>query len=134
MTAYALAALGACIGAVAGLVGAGPSILTVLLLQHATGLGLAGAIATSLAVVALMSLVALVPYVLARAVLWRVAIGFGLASMAGAYVAGRLSTLIPAPVLLVIFLLAMGVAAVAILWPQAPLDGGAPRARRGSPR
>ena len=37
-----IAALGVCIGVTAGVVGAGPSILTVLLLQHGAGLELGG--------------------------------------------------------------------------------------------
>jgi len=122
VTEIGIAVLGACIGVTAGVVGAGPSILTVLLLQHGAGLDLGGAIATSLVVVALMSLVALVPYAWAHAVLWRVALGFGVASMAGAFLGGRVSKLIPSSVLLVIFLLAMVVAAVAMLWPHPPLD------------
>jgi uncharacterized membrane protein YfcA len=129
MAAYWVAALGALIGALAGIVGAGPSILTVLLLEHAGGLELGSAIVTSLAVVALMSLVALVPYASEGAVLWRAAVGFGLASMAGAYLGGRVSSLIPAKILLVIFLLAMVVAAVAMLWPRPALDLAEPRAR-----
>ena len=114
MTVFEIAVFGAGIGVTAGIVGAGPSILTVLLLEHATELGIAGAITTSLVVVALMSLVALVPYALAGAVLWRDALGFGLASMTGAYLGGRVSGLVPARALLVIFLLAMVVAAVAL--------------------
>ncbi len=129
MPPYAIAALGACIGVVAGVAGAGPSILTVLLLQHASGLALGSAITTSLVVVALMSLVALVPHALAGAVLWRDALGFGIASMSGAYLGGRLSALLPARVLLVIFLLAMAVAAVARLWERPPAPEGSSHSR-----
>jgi uncharacterized membrane protein YfcA len=130
VTAYEVALLGAGIGVTAGIVGAGPSILTVLLLEHTTDLGIGSAITTSLVVVALMSLVALVPYALAGAVLWRDALGFGLASMSGAYLGGRVSALVPPRVLLVIFLLAMVVAAVAMLWEGPPPGEGSSRPRR----
>ena len=129
MAAYWVAAIGAGIGVLAGIVGAGPSILTVLLLERAGGLQLGSAIVTSLVVVALMSLVALIPYARAGAVLWRAAAGFGLASMAGAYLGGRVSTLIPASILLVIFLLAMVAAAIAMLWERPPPPEPEPRRR-----
>ncbi len=129
VTAYWVALLGVGIGVTAGLVGAGPSILTVLLLQHAVGLGIVRAITTSLVVVALMSLVALVPYALSGAVLWADALGFGLASTTGAFLGGRVSTLVPAKALLVIFLLAMVVAAVAMLWERTPAAERTARAR-----
>ena len=127
---YWIAMLGAFIGVTAGIVGAGPSILTVLLLQHGAGLDLGSAIATSLVVVAVMSLVALVPYARAHAVLWRTAVGFGIASMIGAFLGGRIAKQIPANVLLVIFLLAMVVAAVAMLWRHPPPDEDASRPDR----
>jgi uncharacterized protein len=129
VTTYCIAALGVGIGVAVGITGAGSSILTVLLLEHATPLGINAAITTSLAVVALMSVVALVPYVAAHAVLWRAAAAFGVASMTGAYLAGRVSTRIPAPVLLVLFLLAMLIAAGAMLWPHPPAE---PRKPPGS--
>lgn len=115
MSMYLLAVLGACIGVAAGIVGAGPSILTVLVLTHLGGLELGRAIATALVIVALMSLVAVVPYVLSRSVVWRSALGFGAASMVGAFLGGRASALLPERVLLVIFLLAMIVASFAML-------------------
>jgi uncharacterized membrane protein YfcA len=126
---YWIAALGACIGVAAGVLGAGSSILTVLLLKHVGGLELGSAVATSLVVVGGMSLVALVPFAMEGAVLWRAAVVFGLASMVGAYFGGRASTLIPAKALLVIFLVTMVAAAVAMLR-QSPLpDEGKSRAR-----
>lgn len=122
---WLIGTLGVVIGITAGLVGAGPSIFTVLLLIHVAGLDLLTAITTSLVVVAVTSSVALVPYARARAVLWKVGIGFSIASMTGAYVAGRLSGLIPSPALRVAFVLAMGVAAVAMLVkrPAPPNEG-----------
>ncbi|WP_437601005.1 sulfite exporter TauE/SafE family protein [Sorangium sp. So ce590] len=129
--AYLIATLGVCIGVTAGLLGAGPSILTVLLLTRVAGLELDRAIATSLLVVALMSAIAVIPYARAGAVAWRAALGVGLASMTGAFLGGRISALIPQEVLLMIFLLATVVAAVAMLGkrPPLPLDPGGSRPR-----
>lgn len=127
MAAYWIAAIGAAIGVLAGIVGAGPSLLTVLLLQHAGGLQLRSAVVTALVVVAQMSIIALIPYARSGAILWRAAADFGLASMTGAFLGGRISTLIPASILLAIFLLAMVVAALAMLWERPPPPQGEPR-------
>jgi uncharacterized membrane protein YfcA len=129
VAAYWMIALGAGIGLMAGIIGAGPSILTVLLLEHAGGLGIGSAITTSLAVVAVMSLVALVPYARAGEVLWRAAVDFGIASMAGALLSGHLAARIPAKALLFIFLGAMVIAAVTMLWQRPPPEQGEPRPR-----
>jgi uncharacterized membrane protein YfcA len=130
VTTYLLTALGAAIGVAAGILGAGPSILTILVLTHVGGLELGRAIATALVVVALMSLISVVPYVRSRSVVWRAALGFGTASMIGAFVGGRLSRLLPARALLVIFLLAMIVASFAMLGRRrAQVLDGAPKAR-----
>jgi uncharacterized protein len=112
---WLIASLGVCIGILTGMLGAGPSILTVLLLTRAAGLDLDDAIVTSLVVVAPMSLVALGPYVLERAIVWRPALSFGLASMTAAFLAGHVARLIPERVLLVVFLSCMVVAGVLML-------------------
>lgn len=119
-----VAALGVGIGAVTGLLGAGPSILTMLLLLHVAGLALGSAVTTSLVVVAGMSLVGVVPHARAGTVVWPAAAGFGAASMAGAYLGGRVSTLIPASVLMGTFLLSMVAAAAAMLWQRPPMVNG----------
>ena len=115
-----MVALGTCIGLVAGLLGAGGSILTVLLLLYASRLEIGRAITTSLVIVAAMSLAALLPYARARAVSWRAALSFGPASMIGAYVGGHVSKLIPARMLLGMFFVAMTVAAGAMFWQRSP--------------
>jgi uncharacterized protein len=130
MATLLIAVLGTSIGFATGLLGAGGSFLTVLLLDRVGGLGLVPAITTSLVVVAGMSLVALVPYALTGAVVWRAALGFGIASMAGAFAGGRIATLIPARVLLVIFLVTMLAAGAAMFWQRPPPSTDSPHARR----
>ncbi|MDB4937989.1 MAG: hypothetical protein JWP87_4961 [Labilithrix sp.] len=112
---WLIAALGTCIGIAAGLLGAGASIFTVLLFIHVVGLDLTTAVITSLAVVAVMCVVGLIPYARAGAVMWKAGVGFSLASMTGAYLGGRISGLIPTKALMAIFVLAMIAAAAAML-------------------
>jgi uncharacterized membrane protein YfcA len=116
MTVWWIAALGACIGVAAGLLGAGSSILTVLLLVHVAGLSVGSATATALVVVAATSVVALVPYSRAGVVLWRAGAGFGLASMTGAFLGGRISTWVPERALVAILSMTLVGAAIAMLW------------------
>ena len=130
MMSCLVAALGVAIGVVTGLLGAGPSILTMLLLIHVAGLPFGSAVTTALVVVAGMSLVGVLPHARAGTVVWRAAAGFGLASMAGAYLGGRASRLIPASVLMGIFLLSMTAAGAAMLWQRPPLLTGGSRAGR----
>lgn len=115
MTFWLIVALGACIGLLAGLLGAGGSALTVLLFLDVVGLDLESAIATGLAVIAVTSIVAVTPYAFERSVLWRSGLGFSIASMIGAYLGGRLSTSLPRSVLMAIFVSTMVTAAVAML-------------------
>jgi uncharacterized membrane protein YfcA len=117
VTTVLIAVLGVCIGLATGLLGAGGSILTTLLLLHPGGLDIRTAITTSLVVVAGMSLVAAVPYALARAIAWRAA---------GAWTGGHIAARIPSRVLLLIFFLAMMLAAAAMLWERPPPPEGAP--------
>lgn len=124
---WLIASLGVCIGVLAGMLGAGPSILTVLLLTHVGKLGLEDAVGTSLPVVAFVSVVALGPYVLERAVVWKPAVCFGLASMTAAFVAGHAARLVPQKVLLLVFLLCMMVAGVVMLFRRPLPELGATR-------
>lgn len=73
------------VGISLGLLGGG-SILAVPLLVYVADLPLREAIATSLLVVGVTSLVGVLPYARARRVRWRTGLVFGLAGMAGAYV------------------------------------------------
>ena len=78
------------IGVSLGLLGGGGSILTVPVLHYALGLGVHEAIAGSLVVVAVTSSIAVIPYTRSGRVQWRTGLVFGAASMAAAFVGGRL--------------------------------------------
>lgn len=103
------------IGITLGLLGGGGSILSVPILRYVVGEEAHVAVAMSLFVVALTSLAALVPHARAGRVRWQLGLRFGLASMVGAYVGGRLGKLVPPTLLLVLFAIVMVVAAVAML-------------------
>jgi uncharacterized protein len=121
MVFWLVAALGICIGLAAGLLGAGASIFTLLVFIHVAGLDLHTAVTTSLVVVALMSIIAVIPYARTHAVLWKAGVGFSLASMTGAYLGGRISAHIPSKTLMIVFALTMMVAAAAMLVKRAHL-------------
>ncbi|MGW8761518.1 sulfite exporter TauE/SafE family protein [Streptomyces sp. NPDC055815] len=103
------------VGISLGALGGGGSILTVPILVYLAGLGAKEAIATSLFVVGVTSLAALVPHARARRVRWRTGLLFGGFSMAGAYAGGRLAAHLPSTALLVAFALMMLATAVAML-------------------
>ena len=106
------------IGASLGLLGGGGSILTVPTIHYLFGVQAHAAIASSLLIVGVTSLVALVPHLRAGNVRARIGLVFGASSMASAYVAGRLSSHVPPGVLLVAFGAIMVVAAIAMLRPR----------------
>ncbi|MDV5150014.1 sulfite exporter TauE/SafE family protein [Streptomyces sp. SBC-4] len=103
------------VGVSLGTLGGGGSILTVPLLVYLAGQDTKEAIATSLFVVGVTSLAALVPHARARRVRWRTGLLFGAFSMVGAYAGGRLAAYVPGTVLLVGFALMMLATAVAML-------------------
>lgn len=108
-------ALSVLVGVALGAFGGGGSILTVPILRYALGMEAHSAIAVSLLVVGTTSLAAVVPHARKKRVEWRIGVVFGLAGMAGAYVAGRFAHLIPEAVLLVAFGLMMFATALAML-------------------
>ncbi len=107
--------LAVAVGIALGMLGGGGSILAVPLLVYVAGSAPAEAIATSLLVVGVTSVAALVPHALAGRIAWRTGLIFGLAAMVGAYVGGRLSALLPGWLLLVLFAVMMLVTAVAMI-------------------
>ncbi|MFK0227039.1 sulfite exporter TauE/SafE family protein [Streptomyces sp. NPDC090303] len=114
MTALVVAA-SLLVGVSLGALGGGGSILTVPLLVYLAGQDTRTAITTSLFVVGVTSLAALVPHARAHRVRWRTGLLFGAFSMAGAYGGGRLAAYVPGTVLLVAFALMMLATAAAML-------------------
>ncbi|MFC8509692.1 sulfite exporter TauE/SafE family protein [Streptomyces sp. NPDC057411] len=127
MTALVVAA-SLLVGLSLGVLGGGGSILTVPLLVYLAGQDTKEAIATSLFVVGVTSLAALVPHARAGRVRWKAGLLFGVFSMAGAYGGGRIATHVPDTALLVAFALMMLATAVAML--RGPRREGEPQARR----
>lgn len=115
VTAYLLAAL---IGVSLGLLGGGGSTLAVPVLAYVVHLPPKEAIATSLIVVGATSLVGAFRHFAARNVDFRAAMLFGIASMASAFVGGRIAVFIADWVQLTIFALVMIAAALSMLQPR----------------
>ena len=109
------ASLSILIGLALGLLGGGGSILTVPILVYALHLEPKTAIATSLLVVGVTSLVAVIPHARARRVQWRTAWVFGGTGMIGAYAGGRLAAYLPASLLLLGFAAMMLATAVVMI-------------------
>jgi uncharacterized protein len=127
--------LGACLSLVAGftlgLLGGGGSLLTIPILVYVLGMEPRGAIATSLAVVGVTSLVGMLLHARQRRVQWREGLLFGAAGMAGAAMGGRLGRALPAQVLLIAFAGLMFATALAMLRPRrTPVAPGTPSPRR----
>lgn len=101
---YVLALL---VGLSLGLLGGGGSILTVPILNYVMGMDAQEAIASSLVVVALTSLVGLIPHWRLKRVSFTVGLPFGLASMAGAFVGGWSAQFLPGYVLMILFAMIM---------------------------
>jgi hypothetical protein len=113
------------IGVALGFLGGGGSILTVPLFAYVLGLPAKQAIASSLVVVAVASAVAALAHARAGNVRPRVALSFGVAGMAGAFLGARLAAFVAGELLLVLFAAMMGLTAVA-MWRgrTAPAPGG----------
>jgi len=95
------------IGVLLGLLGGGGSILTVPVLVYLAHQSAQEAIVTSLIVVCLTSLIAVINHARHRRVCWKTGLTFGLAGMVGAYAGGRLSAFVPDAILLALFALIM---------------------------
>jgi uncharacterized membrane protein YfcA len=113
------------VGGMLGALGGGGSILTLPILKYLLDMQAHQAIATSLFVVGATSLAALTPYARRGRVHWRIGAIFGLASMLGAYLAGRVARHIPAAVLLIAFAAMMLATALAMLRGRRVPDRGA---------
>lgn len=103
------------IGLSLGLLGGGGSTLTVPVLHYVFGVDAHSAIASSLIVVGLTSMAAMVPHARAGHVRWRIGLVFGVASMASALAGSRIGAALPGAVLLVAFASVMVVSGIAML-------------------
>ncbi|MEU6075105.1 sulfite exporter TauE/SafE family protein [Micromonospora sp. NPDC047074] len=119
------------IGISLGLLGGGGSILAVPLLVYVADLPPREAIATSLLVVGVTSVVGALPHARAGRIRWRTGLVFGVAGMAGAYAGGRLAAHVPTAVLLGGFGLMMLATATAMI--RGRRDGAGGPARRELP-
>jgi uncharacterized membrane protein YfcA len=118
------AALGLVIGALVGLLGGGGSILAVPALVFAAGQELPQAVATSLLVVGITSVVALLPRLRARQIAWRVGALFGAAGAATAFAGAAVNRLLPDNVVLGLFAALMIAAGLRML-SEKPATGAA---------
>ncbi|MGE2729591.1 sulfite exporter TauE/SafE family protein [Mycolicibacterium vaccae] len=119
------AGLAVFVGIALGLLGGGGSILTVPLLAYVGGMDAKQAIATSLLVVGVTSLVGAISHARAGRVQWRTGLIFGAAGMAGAFAGGLLARFIPGTVLLIGFAVMMIATAVAMLRGRKNVDAPA---------
>lgn len=119
-------ALSVLIGLSLGLLGGGGSMLTMPILIYVFGVEPKSAIATSLLIVGVTSLVGGVAHAQAGRVQIRTGLLFGAAAMAGAYAGGRLARFLPASILLLAFAALMVATAVAMLRGRRPEAKSAP--------
>lgn len=103
------------IGIALGLLGGGGSILTVPLLVYVAGLDAKAAIASSLFVVGVTSIFGLISHARAHRVRWRTGLIFGAAGMVGAFIGGKVGTLLPGALLLLGFGVMMAITAIAMI-------------------
>lgn len=117
------------IGFCLGLMGSGGSIVTVPVLTWVLGQAEKVAIAGSLAIVGLISLVAAIPYARERLIDYRSGLLFGVPGMAGAYVGAGASRYVSGGTQILVFSAVVLLAAASMLRP-----GRAPAAGAGQPR
>lgn len=108
------------IGLVLGLLGSGGSILTVPVLVYVVGEPDKLAIAESLGIVTMISLMGAVPFAAKKLVDWRSVLLFGLPGMAGAYLGAFTSAFVSGSAQLVLFAGVMLLAAVMMFRRQTP--------------
>ena len=116
--------LGLVIGALVGLLGGGGSILAVPALVYVVGQPLPQAVATSLLVVGITAVAALLPRLRARQIAWRIALIFGAAGAVTAFAGAAVNRLLPEDVVLALFAVLMVAAGVRMLQDK-PTTGAA---------
>lgn len=117
------AGLAAVIGVSLGLLGGGGSILAVPVFVYVLGFGVKEAVALSLLMVGVVSLIGALRHWRAGRVNLRVAAVFGGVAMVGTYLGARLAALVSAEMQLALFAVVMLVAAFSMLRGGAPAPG-----------
>ncbi|SEO70141.1 sulfite exporter TauE/SafE family protein [Trujillonella endophytica] len=139
MTALAIG-IGLVIGALVGLLGGGGSILAVPALVYLAGQDLQQAVATSLLVVGITSVVAVLPRLRERQISWRIGLLFGSAGAVTAFAGAAVNRVLPEAVTLSLFAALMVGAGVRLLQDKAAtgtactVDDGRVNWRRCLPR
>jgi uncharacterized membrane protein YfcA len=110
-----IALLALFMGSVLGLLGGGGSILTVPILAYVAGMPAGEAIASSLVVVGLTSVVGAANHAKRGGVEWKTGLIFGGVAMVGAFAGGRLAVYVPGWLLLALFAALMVTTSVIML-------------------
>ncbi len=108
------------IGVTLGLLGGGGSVLTVPVFVYMLGVDPRSAVAMSMPVVGLTSLIGAYGHWRAGNVSWRSALSFGAIAMIGAYGGARLAVFLSGAQQLVLLAIVMGASAVSMLRPAGP--------------
>ncbi len=119
-------------GSVLGLLGGGGSILTVPILAYVAGMPPGEAIASSLVVVGITSLVGAANHARRGGVEWKTGIVFGSVAMVGAFAGGRLAAFVPGWLLLTLFA-ALMVSTSVVMLRKKNESKGAVQKRAGMP-
>ena len=139
MTALAVG-IGLAIGALVGLLGGGGSILAVPALVYLAGQDLRQAVATSLLVVGITAVVAVLPRLRERQISWRIGLLFGVAGAATAFAGAAVNRVLPDKLTLALFAVVMVGAGIRMLQEKpatgtaCAVDGGRVNWRRCLPR
>lgn len=115
------------IGLSLGLLGGGGTILAVPLLTYVAGFPSKEAIAASMFIIGITSLVSVIPHARRGNVQWRTGFIFGAAAMAGAFGGGLLGAQLPSVVLMVAFGIMMVATALAMIMDRRPQASGEAR-------
>ncbi|MBE1514132.1 sulfite exporter TauE/SafE family protein [Nesterenkonia halotolerans] len=115
------------IGLSLGLLGGGGTILAVPLLTYVAGFPPKEAIAASMFIIGVTSLVSVIPHARRGNVQWRTGFIFGAAAMAGAFGGGLLGAQLPSVVLMVAFGIMMVATALAMIMDRRPQTSGEAR-------
>lgn len=132
--------IGLVIGALVGLLGGGGSILAVPALVYLAGQDLQQAVATSLLVVGITAVVAVLPRLRERQISWRIGLLFGVAGAATAFAGAAVNRALPDELTLALFAVVMVGAGIRMLQEKpatgtaCAVDGGRVNWRRCLPR